>query len=143
VTWRDATTDARNVFRAGMARYAAQDYTDAVRDLERASSLSPEAPDAHFYLGICRLLAGDVERGAASLERTVSMGDTPFLESAHFYLAKAALMKNDRSEAEARLGRVIALRGDFESKARELSHEIEKISSESARPPSAYRPRPR
>jgi tetratricopeptide (TPR) repeat protein len=130
VTWRNASTMSRTWFDSGMARYAARDYKGAIADLERAASASSSAPQVHFFLGICRLLTGDVEAGIAGLERTVAQGDTPFLESARFYLARAALLKNDRRAAETYLGRVIALRGELALPAQQLLHAMADVPSE-------------
>lgn len=124
-TWRDGTSDEQRQFQAGMKLYLGADYDGAIPELRRAVGASPSSAEAHFFLGICLLLARDTDGGIASLERTSALGDTPYLESALFYLAKGYLMKGDRRAAEVCLRRATALRGDMEREAQDLLRRID------------------
>jgi TolA-binding protein len=132
VNWRDGTSEEQQRFQAAMKHYLATDYERAIPDLRRAVAASPTAAQAHFFLGICLLLARDTDGGIASLERTSELGDTPYLESALFYLAKGYLRRSDSAQAERSLLRVVALHGDLESSAQSLLRQI--AASASPRP---------
>jgi tetratricopeptide (TPR) repeat protein len=121
--WRDGTTVSEPL-RLAMLRYKSGDYAGAARGLEPLSISAPQAPEVHFFLGICLVLAGQTGRGIASLEHTVKLGDTPYLEPALLYLAEALLVKGDRAAARQQLDRAIALHGDLESRARRRLQEI-------------------
>jgi tetratricopeptide (TPR) repeat protein len=127
-TWRDGSTEAQTHFRSAMGHYMARDYEGAIPDLRRAVAASPTATETRFFLGVCLLLARDIEGGNASLAQAVELGDTPYLESAHFYLAKGLLMKGDPSAARVHLNQVIALRGDLESQARDFLRRLDDLS---------------
>lgn len=106
----------------------AGDYAGAVPDLVRAVSSSPDSAAAHFYLGLCRLHTREVKGGIASLERSIAVGDTPFLEPALFYLAKGFLLGNDHVAARTRLMRAAELKGDLEIEARALLRAIDEAA---------------
>jgi tetratricopeptide (TPR) repeat protein len=120
VVLRGAEDDAEARFRAAMATYQEGDYNGAIPELEAAARLAPEAARIRFFLGASRLLAGDVEPAIESLERVVSLGETPYLEEAKLLLAKAHLVEGDTASAAQRLEEVSAMKGDLGREAEEL-----------------------
>jgi hypothetical protein len=120
VVLRNLRDEAAERFQAGMQRYVAKDYAGAVPDLVEAARLKPNAPHAVFFLAICRLLGGDASAAAEGLQKTIALGDTPYLEEAHFYLAKVRLRQGDVSGARAELTRTIERHGPLEAEARRL-----------------------
>jgi thioredoxin-like negative regulator of GroEL len=61
----------------------------------------------------------------AALDRTVALGDTPFLEEARFALAKAHLRRGELEAAHDQLVEVVALDGDRLDEARTLLVRVE------------------
>ncbi len=97
---RGAADEAAERFRLAMARYAKGGYGEAIPDLRAAAGLSPERASIRFFLGICLLLTWKTDDGIEELRKTVSLGDSAYLEEAHFYLAKAFLGKGDVGRAK-------------------------------------------
>jgi tetratricopeptide (TPR) repeat protein len=125
---RGAADPATRRFRKAMEAYEKQQYAAAIPGLRKAAQLNPTAPDARFFLGICYLLDEHPKEAIEELERTVALGETPFLEAAHFYLAKAHLRENNLSGAKTEMEKTIQLRGDREAEARRLLGLLEMIS---------------
>ncbi len=108
---RGAEDDAAERFRLGMQSYIAGRYGEAIPDLRAAAELDPRRAGSRFFLGICLLLTGKTDEGVEELKKTVSLGDSAYLEEAHFYLAKAYLGKGDVLGTKAELNWVLE-RGD-------------------------------
>ena len=102
-------------------------YARAITGLREAAKLNPKDAGALFFLGVTLLLSGQTDDGIAALQRSVALGDTPYLEESHYYLAKAFLHKNDVAAAEAELQKTIQLKGDLENKAQELLQAIQAL----------------
>ena len=119
-TLRATPPDAERRFRDAMKLYAQADYAAPLPALESAAALDSTAPGPRFYAGICQLVAGNAAEAAASLERVLALGDSPYLEKAGFFLAKARLRQNDVSGAVKALEATVALHGDYEDQARAL-----------------------
>jgi len=117
---RGATDRAHQAFRAAMEHYAAGDHGAAIPGLEEAARLDPDAPNISFFLGACELLAGRTSEGIATLEHTVDLGDTPFLEEALLLRAKGLLQLGEVEPARDDLQAAIDLHGDFEAEAEKL-----------------------
>lgn len=126
VTLRGAHDEAVERFEAGMLRYVAKDFADAIPDLRAATTLNPKAPQSAFFLAICQLLTDQPEAAVAELQKTIGLGESAYLEEAHFYLAKARLGQGRLTEARDELTRAIAKRGRLEREARELLIEVNK-----------------
>jgi tetratricopeptide (TPR) repeat protein len=107
-------------FAAAMDRYQRGDYAAAAIALRRLVVQRPGHQGAHFYLGICQLMALDSAGGIAELQQAVQLGGAAYLESARFYLAKAYLRRGNAADARSELGAIIALHGDSETQAREF-----------------------
>jgi tetratricopeptide (TPR) repeat protein len=120
VRLRGAQDQAQQLFRSAMESYTARDYASAVPGLEEAAELDPSAPNISFYLGACYLLTDRTSRGIDELERTVELGDTPYLEEALLLLAKGQIRQRDLNGARTALERVLLLNGDLESEASDL-----------------------
>jgi len=125
---RGAPDPATRRFRKAMEVYRKQQYRAAIPGLRQAAQLNPSAPDIRFFLGICYLLDEHPAEANEELQRTVALGETPYLEAAHFYLAKARLRENDLSGAKTELEKTIQLRGDREAEARRLLGQVETIT---------------
>jgi TolA-binding protein len=132
---RGVQDEARRRFRDAMRLYASGDYAAAEPGLAAAAELDPEAPDSAFFLGICRLMSGDFAAAVADLERTIALGESPYLEEAHFYLAKARLKQGDVAAAGAALESTVRLRGEHEREARSLLVSLRRVSESFERRP--------
>lgn len=127
---RGATDEAAVSFQAGMKAYAAGDHGAAIPSLRQAARLDPQRPDIAFFLAASELLAGNAADAIGEFERTIAMGDTPFLEEGHFYLAKAYLAQGAVDRARAELTTVQSLQGERVSEANELLAQLESAGSD-------------
>jgi len=124
VRLRGATDEAQQRFRTAMESYTAGDYVSAIPGLEEATDLDPNAANISFFLGASYLLADSISEGIETLQHTVALGDTVFLEEAHLLLAKAYLHRGELGAARTELEAVIHLGGDFTAQARALLDEL-------------------
>jgi len=120
VRLRGPADRAQQTFRAAMGHYGAGDHVAAIPGLEEAARIDPDASNIAFFLGACELLAGRTSEGIVTLEHTVALGDTPFLEEALLLKAKAHLQLGEVEPARDELRAVIDLHGDFEVEAMKL-----------------------
>jgi len=127
VRLRGSEDEAAGRFREAMELYAVGDWNSALPGLRAAAVLDPEAPHIAFYLGACALLAGETHEAIIQLQRTVDLGDTPFLEEALFYLAKAHLQAGDVTAARGALDKVILLNGDRSQEAQSLLDRLDAL----------------
>lgn len=127
VTLRGAADQATQRFRAGMQHYIKGDLGGAVSDLRAAAKLNPRAPEMQFFLGICYLVTGRTDEALTVLQKTIALGESPYLEEAHFYLAKAYLRKGDLATALGELKKTIALAGELEEEAKQLLRQVETL----------------
>jgi tetratricopeptide (TPR) repeat protein len=117
--------DAATVkFNEGMERYQQGRYAAAAGVLLEASSIDPEAPHILFFLGISQLLAGQTDQAIDTLGKTITLGDSPYLEEAHFYRAKAYVRRENLDRARAELETAIRLRGEREADARDFLRQL-------------------
>ena len=128
VRLRGATDEAQQRFRSAMELYSAGDYLSAIPGLEEAAELDLTAPNISFYLGACYLLTGRNSDGVATLQHTVNLGDTPYLEEALILVAKARLVNGDVAGAERAFEEAAGLGGDFESEARDALTNLREVS---------------
>jgi tetratricopeptide (TPR) repeat protein len=119
VRLRGGQDEAQQRFRTAMELYTAGDYASAIPGLEEAANLDPNAPNISFFLGACYLLTGRTPEGIATLQHTVDLGDTPYLEEALILVAKARLKIDNIAGAQRAFEEAAALRGDFETEARD------------------------
>ena len=126
---RGAPDEATARFRDGMKHYARGDYRAAVPELTAASTLDPDAPHIHFFLGISRLLTGQPALAVDSLSKTTVLNDSLYREDAHFYLAKAYLQAGNIDGAEKELSSTLALRGERAAEAERLLLQLRAIES--------------
>ena len=127
VRLRGSEDDGARHFREAMDLYSRGDWKGALPGLRAAAVLDPEAPHIAFYLGACALLAGETHEAIIQLQRTVDLGDTPFLEEALFYLAKAHLQAGDVTAARGALDKVILLNGDRSQEAQSLLDRLDAL----------------
>jgi TolA-binding protein len=98
-----AAEPARAQFQNAMDAYLEKRYAAAAALLEEAVSVEPNAADANFFLGICRLLEAKPADAIPPLNATVTNERSPYTQAAHFYLAKAYVQTGNLSQAEAEL----------------------------------------
>jgi len=127
VRLRGSEDNAARQFREAMKLYGAGDWRGALPGLRAAASLDPEAPHIGFYLGACALLSGETEEATTHLQRTVDLGDTPFLEESLYYLAKARLREGNATAARDTLGKIIVLNGDRSEEAQSLLDRLDAL----------------
>jgi len=127
VRLRGSEDEAARRFREAMELYAAGDWRGALPGLRAAAALDPEAPHIAFYFGACALLAGETGEAITQLQRTVDLGDTPFLEEALFYVAKAHLREGGVTVARDALVKVILLNGDRSQEAQRLLDRLDAL----------------
>jgi len=132
---RGSRDEATGQFDAAMRRYVGGDYAGAIPGLRAAADLKPDAPQVLFFLAACQLLTGEIDAAAAGFDRTIALGDSPYLEEAHFYLAKARLHQGRVAAARGELQRMIDRHGRMEEEARRLLGQIDAISTKQDRPP--------
>ena len=116
-------------FRTAMQAYQRQDYTAAAAGLTEAYRLNPAAPAPAFYLGVCYLIQDQVSQAGVLFNKTIAMGNTPYLELAHFYMAKTFLRGRDASSAHQELQATVTLRGDKQMEAQALLDRLDAIQS--------------
>ncbi len=126
---RGAADEATVSFQQGMKGYVAGDYGAAIRSLRQAGQLDPERPDIAFFLAASELLAGNIAGAVGEFERTIAMGDTPFLEEAHFYLAKALLKRGDVRGARRELTAVADIQGELRHDADAILRQLENLDT--------------
>lgn len=151
-TLRGPSDEATRRFAVGMVQYRKANYTNAVHDLVAAKRLDPNGADISFFLGVSELMLGHLDVAIDSLQDTIALGDSPYLEDAHFYLAKAFLRLSSRSglralgadgrgkvaarqglsdgQAEAELNQVIRLGGPRSEEAQRLLTEIDRLKQQ-------------
>jgi hypothetical protein len=103
---------------AGMKAYAGQDCPAAMKSLVLVPAGDEDALAARFYANVCRMHDGDMAGAAKGLKSVADAGDSPQQEASLYYLAQIALTRNDQAAAQKYLVSTIALRGDFEKRAR-------------------------
>jgi len=109
----------RPVFQDAMLSYVDGDYKRAGDLLERALTQEPPAPDAYFYLGICRLVEGDAAGSISPFKSALDFPKSPLLQSAHYFLAKAFLETRDFASAEAELEAAASQMGEWTRSAKD------------------------
>ena len=127
VRLRGSEDDAARRFREAMELYSRGDWRGALPGLRAAAALDPEAPHIAFYLGACALLAGETHEAINQLQRTVDLGDTPFLEESLYYLAKAQVRAGNIIAARDALGKLIVLNGDRSEEAQRLLDRLDAL----------------
>jgi TolA-binding protein len=135
VALRGPRDEAAEQFEAAMRLYRGADYAGALVGLRAADEMDPDRPRTRFFLAVCQLLLGQNTNAAASFERTIALGESPYLEEAHFYLAKAWLRLGRLPAARRELQRTIARQGGLEQEARQLVTQIDTLAAGKDRPP--------
>jgi hypothetical protein len=105
----------------------AKDYAAAIPELQAAARLHPDAPHSTFFLAIRSCSPASSTRLLRGCEKTLALGESPYLEESHFYLAKARLRQGDLSAARTELARAIERRGRLEAEARQLLAQIDRL----------------
>ena len=117
---RRVPNTAQQRFRDAMEFYGEGKPAAAIPGLREAAALDSKAANINFFFGICLLVTDQTADAIRLLRRTISLGETPYLEESHYYLAKAHLRESGVSAARRELEVVIGLRGDLETEAQRL-----------------------
>jgi hypothetical protein len=128
--FRGSQTPAMQAFQSGMRHYLQGAFVEAAKDLTLATQKDPTHVGALFFLGVCRLLAGDTRSGIESLRRVDAMGLTPYQEEARYYLAKGLLRSGDAEAAGSVLASIVEANGDLASESKVLLDRLKAVSSE-------------
>ena len=118
-------------FEAGMKKYAQGDCRGAITTLASVATDSTEARAAMFYSGVCQMQLRNFDRAIKILRNVANASDSPQQEIAFFELAQIALAGDDSTAAQAYLKQTIALRGDFEQRARLQEQQISQLVAQS------------
>ena len=126
-----------------LARYEAGDYRGALAALERSLEREPGNSEGLFYAGLSRLALGQAAEAARDLEQVLRAGGSELRAPAEWYLALSYLRSQDPAEtwhlalarqrrpdlaaARSRLERIAATGGFYQSKARELLSELDRL----------------
>jgi len=124
---RGPNDEAGAKFDAAMRLYVKGDYAGALKGLEAAVALEPNAPQYAFFLGVCHLLTERTDPAVAELQKAIAIGESPYLEEAHFYLAKARLRQGEIAAAREELQRTIERQGRLEAEARRLLAQVDAL----------------
>jgi TolA-binding protein len=120
----------RTYFQNGMNAYVEKRYRDAIDLLERAVDDEPKAPDANFFLGVCRLLEARQSEAIPPLKTVAANEQSPYAQSAHFYLAKAYIQMGDLAQAETELEAAAAVPGRLGAEARSALSRLQAVRAE-------------
>ena len=126
---RGPRDEAVEKFDVAMRRYAEGDFAGALPGLASAAELNPKAANVVFFLAVCQLLTDRPEDAVEGFQRTIALGESPYLEEAHFYLAKTRLRQGDVAAARQELERTIRRRGRLETDARTLLAQFGQITA--------------
>jgi TolA-binding protein len=97
--------------------YEQNDLPRAKRLLEAYVAQNPADADAHFYLGVCRYLLGDLLEARNALETGLGHRTIQPEEKYHWYLAQVHLKMRQGDRARRELLTVISFRGEFSAQA--------------------------
>ena len=115
------------LFAAGMQAYSDGNCTAAVNRLAQVPDTSDKADISRFYLGACQLQLGELAGARKSLEKVAANRESPRLEGALYLLAQISLKSDDPAGAHRYLLQTIALKGDFEARARAEDAKVSKL----------------
>lgn len=117
-SWRGPSASTDNAaFREAMRDYAGHRWQQSADKLHAITNV----PAARHFEGVCLLLLNRPAEALPLFDGIIARGaDTPFEEEARYYRALALANSGRTSEARDELRRVVALRGDYESKAQRL-----------------------
>ena len=110
-----------------MSPYRRGDYVSAIKGLQTAARLAPNAVDIHFYLGACYLLTNQPALAIRALQKATSPDSPAFAEQAHYYLAKAYLQEHNLASARTELDVTLKFHGARETEVRTLQEQLDKL----------------
>jgi hypothetical protein len=91
VAVRGTTGPGDSVFDRAMNAYAARKYPAAADGLRAALAAGQDSVPTEFFLAASLLLSGNARSAAATFNRVVNKGVTPYLDESQLYEAKALL----------------------------------------------------
>ena len=122
----------RTLFQDAMVAYGQKRYAEAADLLEDVVEARSKAPEANFYLGICRLMQGRPGDSIAPLKTVMAAPAGTLTQSAHFYLAKAYLQTGDMAKAESEMQLAASLQGSLTREARSIAERIHALRNADA-----------
>ena len=102
-----------------MRGYASGDYVDVISRLEGLTGETAEAPEVHFYLGVCYLLTDRIHLAIDPLKRAAA-SKSAFAPEARLALAKALLLEEDVPGARRELSALAQEDGALAREARRM-----------------------
>src|SRR5215831_8496420 len=106
----------------GLVRIEEKNYKSAIDELTEATSIDSGRPDAHMWLGVAYLQAGELDGSERELKRAVELDTGQQLSIAHYYFAHTYLRKGQRDMARSELNTYLTQSplGDRAEEARAL-----------------------
>jgi hypothetical protein len=117
----------RKQFVDAMRSYVAGGIVEATGGLEASWRADPSRPETGYYLGACYLVGNRVDGAIETLNATIALGESPFLDPSKILLAKAYLRRDAIGEARKELQDVLGRGGSSRSEALNLLEGIEHI----------------
>lgn len=130
-------TPEQKFFIDAMEFYRQDKYKKAIPKLVAFLQQEPNNAYGHFYLGISFILERELNKGIGHLhqssEISQAQGNRSLLEQCYWYLGNGHLKKNDGEQALIEFEKCAAINGEYETEARKLIAEIEKMREKNAR----------
>jgi len=119
--WRGEGAPAQEEFLkelgAALEPYRAGDCREAASRLEALSQKYPKSAEAHFYLGVCRLLLERNQEAAAALEAARRLAEGPLAQDAAWYLGIAWLRAGRTAQGASEFKELCAGAGEYQARA--------------------------
>jgi hypothetical protein len=130
--WRGSSSNPRAPYfrklAEAMAPYQEKDYRQAEAALTALIEDYPDAPEAHFYEGICLILTDQANEAIRHLEREELFSGTPWERKAVWYLGVGKLRTGDPSGAVEAFRRLCATAGELKENACTAAQRISNTS---------------
>ncbi len=102
---------------AALAPFKTGGYALAAPNLEQVAAAHPDAPEAHFYYGVCLILTGSALKAVEELSHTNLYAETKWQRRASWYLAIARLRVGDTMGALDEFRQLCATEGEQKQSA--------------------------
>jgi TolA-binding protein len=125
LVWRgEGSGYAADLGRA-IALYRAEEYSDAAQQLQAVVTKYPDAPEAHFYLGVSQLLLGRPSEATTNLQRASELDRGSLADEIRWYLALARVKSGNAASALIELRDLCGKVGEYSERACAGIREIE------------------
>lgn len=123
----EASAEAESLFSRGIDDYLADNYKDAIANLENAVDRAPDEGSWWLYLGVCYYLDRQVKRAIKALTMADSLTQFYNKERARWYLAQAHLLNRNPKKAFPLLEWIIAQNRIYAERADSLLKTVQSI----------------